>query len=86
MVKEGLIRSLTWKMWKYHDAADMDKVQGLKAEIRDWKRKFKQETDARTREFLQMRKYRHVLRKYRKLTGIDIAKYIDNIEKQGAPK
>lgn len=86
MIKEGLIRSLTWKMWKYRDAADMEKVQGLKAEIREWKRKFKEETDARTREFLQMRKYRHVLRKYRKLTGIDIAKYIDNIEKQGAPK
>ena len=85
MVKEGLIRSLTWKMWKYHDAADMDKVQGLKAEIRDWKRKFKQETDARTREFLEMRKYRHAIRKYRKLTGIDVEKYIENIEMQGAP-
>ena len=37
MIKEGLIRSLTWKMWKYRDAADMEKVQGLKAEIREWK-------------------------------------------------
>lgn len=86
MIKEGLIRSLTWKMWKYRDAADMEKVRGLKAEIQDWKRKFKQEADERTREFLEMRKYRHAIRKYRKLTGIDVEKYIENIEKQGAPE
>lgn len=80
MVKDGFIRSIWYKMWKYRDAADMGKVQGLKAEIREWKRKLQKEADARTREYLEFRKYRHAVRKYRKLTGTDILAYVEEAE------
>lgn len=82
MVKDGFIRSLWYKMWKYRDAADMEKVQGLKAEIRDWKRRFKQETDARALEYLEMRRYHHAIRKYRKLAGVDVMEHVEEWEKK----
>lgn len=78
MVKESFIRSLWYKMWKYRDAADMEKIQGLKSEIRDWKKRYKEEEKAWNREYLEFRRYRHAVRKYRKLTGINIEEYIAN--------
>lgn len=82
MVKEGFIRSLWYKMWKYRDAADMEKVQGLKAEIREWERKYRKESEARDREYQEYRRYRHAIRKYRKLTGTDIMEYVEEWEKK----
>lgn len=41
MIKEGLIRSLTWKMWKYKDSGDPIRLRKLQAEIREWQKNIK---------------------------------------------
>lgn len=80
MVKDGFIRSLWYKMWKYRDAADLEQVQVLESEIRQWKRKYREESEARNLEYLEFRRYRHAIQKYRKLTGTDILKYVEEAE------
>lgn len=82
MVKDGFIRSLWYNMWKYRDAADMDKVRELKAQVREWERKYRKEAEARDSEYLEFRRYRHTVRKYRKLTGVDIMDYVEEWEKK----
>ena len=86
MIKEGLIRSLTWKMWKYKDSGDPIRLRKLQAEIREWQKKYKREREVNDFEYSERNRFRHTIRKYRKLTGIDIEKYIKNIDKQGAPE
>lgn len=86
MLKEGLIRSLTWKMWKYKDSGDPVRLRKLQAEIREWQKKYKREREVNDYEYAERNRFRRAIRKYRKLTGIDVEKYIENIEKQGVPE
>ena len=86
MIKEGLIRSLTWKMWKYKDSGDPVRFRKLQAEIREWQKRYKREREVNDYEYAERNRFRHAVRKYRKLTGIDIIKYIEYIEKQENPE
>ena len=58
----------------------MEQVQALESESRQWKRKSREESEARNREYLEFRRYRHAIRKYRKLTGTDILAYVEEAE------
>lgn len=70
LVKESLVRTLTWKMWKYQDAADMEKIRKLQKDVRDWKKRY-------TREYQERLELHRVVQMYRRLTGIDIEDYVD---------
>ena len=84
MVKNGFIRSLTWKMWKYQDAADMEAVQKLRQDVNKWKRRFERERDERNQDWIKQQKIRHNIRLFQKLTGINIEDYVQEHESKGS--
>ena len=86
MVKESLIRSLTWKTWKYKDAGDPLKWKQIQAEVRKWQKKYKLKKEECEYECEEKCRLRHVIRKYRKVTGIDIEQYIDRVEEEETQK
>ena len=75
LVKESLVRTLTWKMWKYQDAADMEKTRKLQKDVRDWKKRY-------TREFQERLELHRTMQMYRRLTGIDIEEYVNKYKKE----
>lgn len=83
MVKNGFIRSLTWKMWKYQAAADMEAVQKLRQDVNKWKRRFERERDERNQDWIKQQKIRHNIRLFQKMTGINIEDYVQEHEPKG---
>jgi hypothetical protein len=66
MIKESMIRSFYWKMKKYKDASDIDKVKRIQKESREWEKKY-------TREKRETSELQFAVQRYRRKTGINIS-------------
>lgn len=73
-------------MWKYKDAGDPLKWKQMQAEVRKWQKKYKSEKEETEYAFEEKYRLRHIIRKYRKVTGIDIEQYIDRVEEEETQK
>lgn len=82
MLKESMIRSMSYKMQKYRDAADMEKYSKLNSELRAVEKKHQQsEKEAAELRFLVGRMER-ILRLYYGVNDIDITEVVNNINLQ----
>ena len=79
MLKESMIRSMYYKMIKYRDAADMEKVSALQKEYRACEKERKKYSNENATLYHAISRIERVLRKYYNLE-VDLLDFVDKFE------
>lgn len=81
MMKESLVRSMYYKMQKYKDSADLEKVSALKKEARTWEKERDKYCKEYNDTYYVLEKTERILRKYYGF-GIDLEDFVKKFDNE----
>ena len=85
MLKESLIRSMYYKKEKYKNASDIEKVKQIKADCKEWEKRYRQEYQERNQYLNMILRYELANRRLTR-RKIDFESVVTDLEQKAAVK